>query len=38
VSLIGLKNSAELSQQAAVLARSEQLTAHAAAAEARIKE
>lgn len=38
VSLVGLKNSAELSQQAAVLARSEQLTAHAAAAEARIKE
>jgi histidinol dehydrogenase len=38
VSLVGLKNSAELSQQAAVLARSEHLTAHAAAAEARIKE
>lgn len=38
VSLVGLKDSAELSRQAAVLARAEQLTAHAAAAEARLTE
>ncbi len=38
VSLVGLKDSAELSRQAAVLARAEQLTAHAAAAESRLAE
>lgn len=37
VSLIGLKNNPDLSQQAAILAHAEGLSAHAAAAEARLK-
>lgn len=36
VSLIGLKNNPDLSQQAAILAHAEGLSAHAAAAEARL--
>jgi histidinol dehydrogenase len=40
ISLVGLNENAaqELSRMASILARAEQLTAHAAAAEARLKE